>query len=141
VDVLSVKMYPHDLLLKCLPESSDILCTHPMFGPESGKDSWAGLPFVYDPVRVHPGKEQRCDDFINIWAMEHCKMVRMGCEEHDSFAASTQFITHTTGKELSLIKAVNMPFISSAIVLTYAAIRHVRVLCPYVHVNPQFLCH
>ena len=33
VDVLSVKMYPHDLKLRCLPSSTDILCTHPMFGP------------------------------------------------------------------------------------------------------------
>ena len=31
VDVLSVKEYPKSLLLNHLPETSDILCTHPMF--------------------------------------------------------------------------------------------------------------
>ena len=29
-----------------------------------------------------------------------CKMVEMGCAEHDQLAASTQFITHTVGRVL-----------------------------------------
>lgn len=98
VDVLSVKMYPHDLLLKCLPESADILCTHPMFGPESGGHTWAGLPFVYDIVRVDPIRVSICHRFIDVWRREQCRMVEMSCAAHDSHAASTQFITHTTGK-------------------------------------------
>ncbi len=52
VDVLSVKVFPKNLFLATLPPSLDILCLHPMFGPESGKGSWAGLPLVYDRVRV-----------------------------------------------------------------------------------------
>lgn len=96
-DVLSVKLYPRDLLLKCLPPTADILCTHPMFGPESGRQSWKGLPFVYEIVRVHPSRRQPCNDFISIWANELCEMVPMTCAEHDQHAASTQFITHTTG--------------------------------------------
>ncbi len=30
----------------------DILCTHPMFGPDSGKHSWQGLTLMYERVRV-----------------------------------------------------------------------------------------
>ena len=30
----------------------DILCTHPMFGPQSGAVSWLGLPFVFERVRI-----------------------------------------------------------------------------------------
>lgn len=90
-------MYPHDLLIKRLPSSADIVCTHPMFGPESGRDSWIDLPFVYDIVRVDPSRKQRCDDFINMWKVEKCQMVPMDCAQHDDYAASTQFITHTTG--------------------------------------------
>lgn len=97
VDVLSVKMYAHELLLKCLPESADVLCTHPMFGPESGGDSWTDLPFVYDIVRVNPSRKSVCAQFLDIWKSEGCRMVEMSCSEHDEFAASTQFITHTTG--------------------------------------------
>lgn len=96
-DVLSVKMYPHDLLVKLLPKDADIVCTHPMFGPESGRDSWKGLPFVYEVVRVDPQRMNTCNAFIDMWNFEECKMVPMTCSQHDSFAASTQFITHTTG--------------------------------------------
>lgn len=96
-DVLSVKMYPHDLLIRMLPSSADIVCTHPMFGPESGRDSWKGLPFVYDVVRVDPLRKKVCNNFISMWKREECKMVAMESFEHDEYAASTQFITHTTG--------------------------------------------
>ena len=36
VDVLSVKEFPKRLLLRALPPEVDVLCTHPMFGPDSG---------------------------------------------------------------------------------------------------------
>lgn len=45
-------MHPKTTMLSFLPEDADILCTHPMFGPESGKYGWQGLPFVFDKVRV-----------------------------------------------------------------------------------------
>jgi len=53
VDVLSVKEHPRELLLKSLPRECDILCTHPMFGPDSGKSGWHGLTFVYERTRIH----------------------------------------------------------------------------------------
>ena len=45
VDILSVKEFPRNLFLHHLPHNFDILCTHPMFGPESGKNGWNGLCF------------------------------------------------------------------------------------------------
>lgn len=101
VDVLSVKKYPRDLLLRLLPSSSDILCTHPMFGPESGRISWEGLPFVYDIVRVTPERRMVMNTFLNIWKKAQCKMIEMSCEIHDNHAASSQFLTHTTGTSLA----------------------------------------
>ena len=52
VDVLSVKRLPKDVMLQCLPAEADVVCLHPMFGPESGKGTWHGLPLVYEQVRV-----------------------------------------------------------------------------------------
>lgn len=52
VDVLSVKDYPRQILLDQLPVECDILCTHPMFGPDSGKNGWHGLTFVYERTRI-----------------------------------------------------------------------------------------
>ncbi|KAL6003011.1 ATP-binding cassette transporter CGR1 [Asimina triloba] len=68
VDVLSVKEYPKDLLLHVLPEGCDLLCTHPMFGPESGKDGWNNLAFVYDKVRIRD--QHICNTFLWIFERE-----------------------------------------------------------------------
>ncbi|XP_018719441.1 arogenate dehydrogenase 2, chloroplastic [Eucalyptus grandis] len=102
VDVLSVKEFPRDLLLKFLPAEFDVLCTHPMFGPESGRHSWAGLSFVYDRVRIGDDESRvdRCEKFLDIFAREGCRMVEMSCAEHDRHAAGSQFVTHTVGRVL-----------------------------------------
>ncbi|KAI3985455.1 hypothetical protein MKX01_033769 [Papaver californicum] len=102
VDVLQIKEFPRKLFLKVLPPEFDVLCTHPMFGQGSGKDSWKSLPFVYDKVRI--GDEElrisRCEKFLNIFAQEGCKMVEMSCAQHDRDVAESQFITHTMGRIL-----------------------------------------
>lgn len=73
-----------------------------MFGPESGKDGWGGLPFVYEKVRIGEEEERmdRCDRFLRIFKQERCRMVEMSCTEHDKYAAGSQFITHTVGRML-----------------------------------------
>ena len=53
VDVLSVKEHARNILLRHLPVECDILCTHPMFGPDSGKDTWRNLNFVYERTRIN----------------------------------------------------------------------------------------
>lgn len=108
-DVLSVKLYPHDLFLRVLPSDADIVCTHPMFGPESGRTSWKALPFVYDLVRITDGRQAICEAFLDLWRNEMCRMVFMDCAQHDSHAASTQFITHTTGRMLAGLDVCTTP--------------------------------
>ncbi|CAN6200553.1 unnamed protein product [Urochloa humidicola] len=106
-DVLSVKEFPKNLLLGALPPELDIICTHPMFGPESARDGgWAGLPFVYDEVRVGAGaaRRARADAFLDIFASEGCRMVEMACAEHDAHAAGSQFLTHTVGRMLAALE-------------------------------------
>ncbi|KFK22706.1 hypothetical protein AALP_AAs49083U000100 [Arabis alpina] len=111
VDVLSVKEFPRNSFLQALPQDFDILCTHPMFGPESGKNGWNGLSFVFDKVRI--GKDERrvyrCDSFLDIFAREGCCMVEMSCAEHDWHAAGSQFITHTVGRVLEKLSLESTP--------------------------------
>ena len=52
VDVLSVKEHARKVMIESLPEECDILCTHPMFGPDSGKHGWNSLNFVYEKTRI-----------------------------------------------------------------------------------------
>ncbi|KAL6785441.1 AGD1 [Auxenochlorella protothecoides x Auxenochlorella symbiontica] len=112
VDVLSVKEFPKQAMLRMLPADADILCTHPMFGPDSGQGSWSGLNFMYEVARLVPGdaaRQQRMQNFIRFFAREGCTMVELGCEEHDRQAASTQFITHTVGRMLGEMKLEPTP--------------------------------
>lgn len=109
VDVLSVKIHPKTVLQRLLPKSCDIVCCHPMFGPESGKDGWAGLPYVYEIVRANIDKPWRVNSFLNLWRSEGCRMVNMTCEAHDQCAAGSQFITHFTGRVLSRMHLQSTP--------------------------------
>ncbi|XP_043687536.1 arogenate dehydrogenase 2, chloroplastic-like [Telopea speciosissima] len=110
-DVLSVKQFPRNLFLEVLPSEFGIVCTHPMFGPESGKHGWTGLPFVYDKVRIAENtiQERKCAQFLSIFEQEGCRMVEMSCEEHDRHAAGSQFITHTIGRILSYLNLESTP--------------------------------
>ncbi|KAL6509366.1 ATP-binding cassette transporter CGR1 [Orobanche gracilis] len=98
-DVLSVKEYPRDLMLQVLPHDSDVLCTHPMFGPESGRDGWKDLNFMYEKVRIT--NEDICSRFLNIFAIEGCRMMEMNCEEHDRLSSRSQFLTHAIGRVMA----------------------------------------
>ena len=116
VDVLSVKEHPRQILLDLMPPEVDLLLTHPMFGPDSGKDSWKGLTFVYEKTRIagtlYEQEDDRNDDeypiqavdrmerFLSIWEEEGCNMVKMSCRDHDAYAANSQFITHLMGRIL-----------------------------------------
>lgn len=111
VDVLSVKEFPRNLFMQILPVDFDILCTHPMFGPESGRNGWDGLPLVYDKVRIgnDEARISRCERFLDIFAKEGCQMVEMSCAEHDRNAAESQFITHTMGRILEKLRLESTP--------------------------------
>ncbi|KAK4493022.1 hypothetical protein RD792_000001 [Penstemon davidsonii] len=111
VDVLSVKEFPKNVFLEGLPSHFDILCTHPMFGPESGKNSWNNLPFVFDKVRIgnEESRIRRVENFLDIFSKEGCRMVEMSCAEHDKYAAGSQFITHTMGRLLEKLELESTP--------------------------------
>ncbi|KAE8682903.1 Arogenate dehydrogenase 1 [Hibiscus syriacus] len=111
VDVLSVKEFPMNLFIQHLPPEFDILCTHPMFGPESGKNGWNGLHFAFDKVRIGHDERRiaRCNSFLDIFAREGCQMVEMTCAEHDRHAAGSQFITHTMGRVLEKLELGSTP--------------------------------
>ncbi|XVF48011.1 hypothetical protein PTKIN_Ptkin03bG0155900 [Pterospermum kingtungense] len=111
VDVLSVKEFAKSLLLDVLPPDFDIVCSHPMFGPQSAKQSWKGLFFVYEKIRIgnEASRVQRCEDFLRIFQSEGCKMVEMSCQEHDKFAAGSQFMTHTVGRVLDMLGLESTP--------------------------------
>lgn len=92
VDVLSIKLHAKSTLLNLLPQSVDILSTHPMFGPSSAKYSWHNKNLMFEKVRIRD--ETLCDNYLNIFRSSGCQMIEISSELHDEYAARTQFVTH-----------------------------------------------
>nr|GEV73671.1 arogenate dehydrogenase 2, chloroplastic-like [Tanacetum cinerariifolium] len=92
----------HSFTYHIPPRDFDILCTHHMFGPESGKNSWKDLTFVYDKVRIWNKENRlaRCENFLKCFEREWCLMREITYAEHDMHAAESQFITHMIGRIL-----------------------------------------
>lgn len=97
LDTCSVKVHPVRVMETLLPAEVNIIGTHPMFGPDSGKDGIDGLPLAFCPVRA----ERSVRDF---WHDGFCKMglevLNLSPDEHDREAAYTQGITHFMGRVL-----------------------------------------
>lgn len=106
VDTCSVKMEPVKWMTSILPESVHILATHPMFGPESGKESLIGLPLMMHPVRMPLAWYEEWSHFFrNLGIM----VVEITPEEHDRQAAMSQALTHMIGRTLNLMGVEETP--------------------------------
>lgn len=90
LDVGSVKIKPTKLMQKLLPQHVDIIGTHPLFGPQTGKDGIQGLNIVVSDVR---GKRSACvGKFLK--AKLKLNVHRATPEEHDKELAYVQGLTH-----------------------------------------------
>ena len=98
VDTCSVKVYPVNLMRSLLPEQVGILGTHPMFGPDSGKDGVKGLPIVLCQERISDEQYIFWKDCFREMGLV---LQEMTPEEHDREAAYTQGITHFVGRTLN----------------------------------------
>ncbi len=101
-DLSSVKIKPIELMLKYLPENVDIIGTHPLFGPQSGKEGIEGLNIVVCPVRTK--KNHNLIRFfskeLKLNVMERTPVV------HDKQMAYVQALTHFVGRA---VNAMDIP--------------------------------
>ncbi len=98
MDTCSVKLYPAKLMREKLPKQVQCIATHPMFGPDSGKNGVAGLPFVICPVNC---EQKVLQDWVSEFKRWNLHVLSMSCEQHDREAAWSQGITHFIGRTLS----------------------------------------
>jgi len=98
VDTCSVKMEPVRWMREFLPESVNLLATHPMFGPESAKEGLTGLPLMMHPVRMQAAQY---DEWAHYFRSLGIMVVEMTPEEHDRQAALSQALTHMIGRTLN----------------------------------------
>jgi prephenate dehydrogenase len=100
VDVLSVKTHAKKVFDKYLEDSSpgpQAILTHPMFGPDSSKDGFEGLPIVLDQYKAADKVYKFWKDFFESKKLE---IVELTPDEHDKMAADSQGVTHFIGRLL-----------------------------------------
>jgi len=104
IDVLSVKLLPNIIFekLSYLYPKLDLLLTHPMFGPDSAKESWIDKKFVYFKKRI--SNESRFNYFIKIIKEKGCQLISITPQNHDEITSNSQFLTHLVGRILENLK-------------------------------------
>ena len=93
IDVCSVKVFPKKVMLDNLSNETDIIATHPLFGPDSLKDS--GSVMTMESVRNTFG---RYDFWKNYFESQNISIEEISAEEHDIMAARSQGLTHFVGR-------------------------------------------
>ena len=122
LDVASVKIKPIEAMLDLLPPSVSIVGTHPLFGPQSGKNGIADLNIVLCDVRGGRGDEvaRFCTDKLGL----HSFMVTP--EEHDRETAYVQGLTHMLAKIVVLMDLPPMRFPTKTYELMQQMVEMVR---------------
>lgn len=97
IDVGSVKVKPAQAMAEGLPEGVRIVGTHPLFGPQSGRDGIAGLRIAVCEVRG--ARDARrvaafCRRALGL------KVFQVSPEDHDREAATVQGLTHLIARVL-----------------------------------------
>lgn len=96
LDVASVKMLPASVLARTLPSTVDIVCTHPLFGPQSGRNGIAGLKISVCNVRG-----ARCAEVSSFLSRAlSLDVIETTPERHDRELAYSQGLTHLIGRIL-----------------------------------------
>lgn len=95
IDVCSVKVHPAKIMLKYLPKSTELIASHPLFGPDGAKDGLAGLPLVIWPLRINKDKFRKIKKICESLEL---KVMVMNPKDHDKFAAISQAYVHLMGR-------------------------------------------
>ncbi|MGD9368305.1 MAG: prephenate dehydrogenase/arogenate dehydrogenase family protein [Desulfobacteraceae bacterium] len=98
VDVCSVKVYPVQWMKELLPDTVEILATHPMFGPDSAAESVSGYKIVLCPERI---TSPRYEKIKKVLADKGLILIETSAEEHDRKIAVSLALTHFIGRTLA----------------------------------------
>ncbi len=103
VDICSVKIKPRELIREHLPEHKNILCTHPLFGPQSVVDNASrGHTLIVTESNGRPAQETEAflRDQLSL------KVVHMSADEHDKIMAQVHALTFFVAHSL---REMNLP--------------------------------
>jgi len=101
-DTCSVKVFPARWMEAHLPPESQIIATHPMFGPDSYNTSRL-MPMVMCNIRT---RGVTFEEWVNYFSNKSMQVEIMTPDEHDKTVAYSQGITHYIGRVLKEINLV-----------------------------------
>ena len=112
VDVCSVKTRPLELMRRGLPKSVELLGTHPMFGPQSGRLGIAGLKVVLCPERI---SARRLDCVQRLLSEDlELEVLHREPARHDREMAYIQGLTHWMAKALREVRLPDLELATTA---------------------------
>lgn len=97
-DTCSVKVEPARWMKQQLPEKSQIIATHPMFGPDSYDAAIEKLPMVMCNISATEYEFSFWSDYFNNGKIQ---VEVMSPDDHDEMVAYSQGITHYIGRVLA----------------------------------------
>lgn len=101
MDVCSVKEYPAKLMLKILSPKTQIVASHPMFGPDSAKYGLKRLRMVFWPIRI---TKQNYSRVKKVFGTLGLKIIQIAPKEHDRQNALSLALVHFIGRGLEKIQ-------------------------------------
>lgn len=102
IDVASVKVKPIALMRDLLPPETQIIGTHPLFGPQSGKNGIEGLPIAFCPVRASEERIACVRSFLSNTLK--LRVLDVSPEEHDRQMAYVQGLTHLVSRAAAALE-------------------------------------
>ena len=101
IDVLSVKEHPARIFSKYTKGTNvQTILTHPMFGPDSSKNGFTGLPLI---MNQNTSQNETYNFWKNYFTSKQLRVVELAPIEHDTLAAKSQGLTHFVGRLLDQI--------------------------------------
>ncbi len=128
VDVGSVKMLPAEIMRQHLPAHVEILCTHPLFGPQSARGGIEGLKIAVCLIRGRTGR--RVAAFLRR-VLRLCVILTTP-EAHDREAATVQGLTHLIAKVIVMMEPLPTRMTTASFDLLCRAVDMVRHDAPEV---------
>lgn len=97
-DVTSVKVEPLNILKKYFP-NNEIIGTHPIFGPQSGKNGITGLTIVLSNLTASQQALENTKHFLS--EKLGLKVIEKTPDEHDQEMAYVQGLSHFIGRAIA----------------------------------------
>lgn len=105
-DTCSVKVFPVNWMKEFLPQGSQIIGTHPMFGPDSYPRTTKKLAMVMSNISTAPD----CfDEWVRYFTTKSLQVELMTPDKHDKMTAYSQGITHYVGRLFADLQLCSTP--------------------------------